>query len=232
MTIWGHIKTFVIVSVVAALIWVFAEAESLRTRSMQVHISLASGEREQFLQMADGNLDSTVQVEIEGSAIAIDEAEATLRKVISVSPGMVGLSPVPGDQVVDLREVLKQHPDLKDLSITVKRVEPSTVRVTVDDLIIREVPVEVVAPFTGNVGTLIARPSKVSLKVRATDAAAIPSGMVAIAQLDRAAFERLVRTEQNPKPDPVLGVRLVLPLYLQHLKTPKFEPALVDVLSQ
>src|SRR3954468_21242937 len=96
---WNMIKTGILVTIVACIIWVFAEAESLRSaevRGVELTFQPEPGSK-YIIDLAQDSAavhGNTIRADviIDGPAAALDVVERALRRTIIVSPGMEGVS--------------------------------------------------------------------------------------------------------------------------------------------
>lgn len=143
------LKIYGLVTLVAILIWVFAEGESLQRQTRRVDLSLrgdAAPTRLVRVQSGETDWRGQVNLSLEGTTAALAGIDDELRRAIAIEPGMEGFPPDPGEQVVDLRAVLRAHEAFRNRGVTIARVEPPTITVYVYELVERTVPVRVEVP--------------------------------------------------------------------------------------
>src|ERR1051326_7041046 len=138
---WQHLKTIILVTLVTAIIWVFAESESLRVVQVPgVEMTVAAPPGSKYVvdltpdQGVHGN-GVRADLVIEGPTAAVDAAERLLRNPIILNPGMPGFAIEPGRHTVDLQAVLRDHPDLhlSARGVSIKSVTPESVVATVEE---------------------------------------------------------------------------------------------------
>lgn len=187
---WSRIKTILLVSFAAALIWVWAEAESLRSVSAHSQVS--------FVAPADGSLDvrtneplsEAVSVRIEGSAGAVDAAERTLARV-RFEPGVNGMPGQPGDHIIDLRAAFQSLPEVDRLGVSIAAVDPPTVTLKIQEMVTRELPVRADLAGIETQGEVSITPALVSVRMLASQAAKLDKAAFATAAVSDADRERL-----------------------------------------
>ncbi len=227
---WRHIKTWTIVICVTVLIWVFAEAESLRTLSIPTAITIRPPtDVMQVVEViddagqliADGGTSRRRTVAIEGPAAAITRAELILRDGITLNPGMSDqFTSIRGTRELDLAAVLRTHPALRGLGVTIKSVEPSRVRVVVDDLVEKRIPVVIELPEGQTDGPPVLNPTEVVIRVPSEFASRLDEGTPqAIAKIDRAIWDRLVPGRRE-----TINVTLLAPKSLDGIRSMTFTP--------
>lgn len=140
----ARFREFGLVALVTILIWLFAEAESVRTEVRTVSIEIrATPDSLKVVALAqDQNWTGTVQVKFEGSNSAIERIRQVLQAPIVLVPGD-GLPLEAGEHPVDLRQALGRRQSIRGLGVTVAEVTPAFVQVQIDDLVSVEVVVRV-----------------------------------------------------------------------------------------
>lgn len=225
--IWSRVKSYGLVTVITAVIWVFAEAESLRTKQVWAEVMFQgdpSGER--VIDVVDGQgWRGRVELTVEGSAAGLDRLQSRLnRQPIKLAPGMDGVSAESGEQSVELRVALRAHPDLREVGGTITKTDPPTVKVRVDQMVPRELRVEVQAPDGELDGVPETRPAKVRVRLPASDAASLGAEATAVAKLDASMLSKLV----PGRVETVTGVPVALPAWIVPGRA-RIEPPSVDV---
>ena len=224
------LRNALIVIVITCLVWLFAEAESLRTMQGPaeiVFVTETGSDRMVMLPDATDKLSGRVmaQVEIEGSAASIDAAERVLRRPLRVTPGMDGVPREPGERLVRLQEVIRSHPDLRELGITVRKIDPAEARIIIDEVETREL--KVVSPVERDdvEGAVEVRPATVKVRLPASQARLLTDSSVLIARPDAEVVRSLARGRRQTVP----GVTLTLPPEITLPAAVSLEPRTVDV---
>lgn len=209
----SHIKSAILATLIAALVWIFAEGESLASRTVVVPVVFpAEASSDVVIRLEDPSFTGTVRVRLEGTARTIDLAATAVGGRIRLTPGLPGVPNEPGERrVVDLREAISNTPELKDLGSTVAEVEPRVVVVQVLKMVSRELPVRV--EFGAEIaldGDPVVAPPSVTLRLPEYAAAKVPEGAVATATVPEAEIRRFradgAQTVSVPiKPPPALG---------------------------
>lgn len=214
-----RIREFGLVALVTLLIWLFAEAESVRTevRTVSIEVRAAPNSGKVVALTPGQNWSGTVQVKFEGSNSAIEGIRTLLQTPIVLVPGD-GLPMEAGENPVDLRQALGRRQNIRGEGVTVSEVTPAFVQVQVDDLVRVEVAVRVEA----DEAVVLESPpeplrSTVTLLLPALVRDALGESPEAIARLDARDVDGLpegVRQEKVLRLDPpeavrgVVGVRL------------------------
>ncbi len=171
---WSTLKTIGLVIVITVLIWLWAEAENLRrvTMTPRLQFPAVSGDLVVRVDDPDWRAES-VTVRLEGPTAAIDDAERVLRSPVVITPGVPGFPAEPGEHTLRVADLLRQHPELSRIGITITDTQPATIDVRVARLVTRELPVR--ADLTGIEveGDVTIRPSTVSVTMPEAAAAAI-----------------------------------------------------------
>lgn len=230
---WRILKTWSIVLPVTLLIWVFAEAESLRTLSVPTSFAIRPPtDQRQVVDavddagqpMPDGGASRRRTVSLEGPAAAIQRAETVLRDGIILTPGMGDFASSRGSRELDLAAMLRAYPPLQGLGVTVKSVDPPRVRVVVDDVVERKVGVVVELPDGQTDGPPVVSPPEVLMRIPSEAAAKLPDGAQAIAKIDRSTWDRLVPGKRES-----VAVSVQLPKALEGVRNVTITPARVTI---
>lgn len=225
---WSRFRTILLVTLVAALVWMFAEADTLREQRATVAVALRvpSGVPQVLEAMTERGpeRDVTAEVVLEGPAAQLERVMPLLREAVVVSPGMEGVPGTPGTFDIELAQVLRAVPVLADAGVGVKRVEPATVKVRVDELVEVELPVRVEGDGDFSVAPVV-NPPKVKVFAPKGEAANLSSASTAGVTIETQALSRLVpgRTET------LSGLRIELPSEIAGSKRARVEPARADV---
>jgi hypothetical protein len=144
----NNAKTAILVTVIALLIWAFAEGESLQTQRTIAELEVPS--RTDGLWAAEvlegQGWRGRVEVVLEGPTASLDVLDSVLRRPLRLEPGDEGLPRRTGEFTVDLRMALRAHPELRARGVTVVSAEPAALAVRVQELATVAVPVRVEAP--------------------------------------------------------------------------------------
>ncbi len=132
--------TLVVVSLVAGLIWLFAESASLTRATHQGRVEIVDPAGDHVIRMLD-DFDGVVRVTVEGSATATQVAPPDLVSGLLIPGAKPGLW-TEGPQTFDLAGALRNDRGLRDRELSVAEVEPATIRIDVQRIIVLEdVPV-------------------------------------------------------------------------------------------
>lgn len=219
------LRTIVVVTLVTALIWLFAEGQSLRRASVtgEVRVMGPPGSSHVVRVVEPAGWQGAVRMTLQGAASRVGAMDSALRRAIELTPGAEGFPLQAGEQVVDLRAALRGHADLRSRGITLVDAEPATIRVLIEEVRTIDAPVRVDAPAGEVEGAAEASVSAVSVRVPASfpqDAEAYVTAR--IRPEDLRAFEPGRRAT-------VRGVRLELSPALAGLSSVEITPTTVDV---
>ncbi|MBX3365009.1 MAG: hypothetical protein KF866_09610 [Phycisphaeraceae bacterium] len=167
-------RTFILVTVVAALVWVFAEGESLRSGERQDVRLRFSSNQEMFVRPIDMSGNAVIRrIRIDGATNAVGEVLRAIGQEIVLERGR-DFPGTPGEYTIELREALKRHPALSDRGVTIREVEPELVRVRVTEL--QTVQARVIFPGISSRDHVQAeaRPSTVSVTLPRSVAQELP----------------------------------------------------------
>lgn len=138
-----RLKTILSVALITALIWLFAESESLTQTSIDAPVRLiAPAGSERVVRIADTAWTGSVQIQLQGSRSVIERAPRQLGAGVELLLGAPGVPGAAGEHTIDLREALRLNPPLDRVGATIVGIEPSSVRVEIERLVRRtDVPV-------------------------------------------------------------------------------------------
>lgn len=198
-------RTAAIVTIVAVLIWVFAEGESLRTASGTATIIIETPTGTALRVTDPDGFAGDATLTFRGSNAASDAIMSQLDRPIQLDRAH-GLPDSPGAHALELAEVLREAEPFADSGVSLIEVDPEVLRVEIVDL--RQVTLPVVAVVEGEYeGVPVVSPESVTI--------AVPSGLAD--QLDSAAAVvarvRAERLEAVPLgiAQTITGIRLELP---------------------
>ncbi len=147
----ARLQTIALIAVVTGLIWLWAEAESLSTQTLTPRIEFVAPDENLLVRVldaasagpgADNAFSGTVRVRLQGATTAMDRAQRYLVTTLKLVPGVGMVPSVPGEYAVDLRDAIRQQPDIRQLGVTVLETEPSTVCVIIDSVVTLTLPVK------------------------------------------------------------------------------------------
>lgn len=218
----SQVKSVLLATVIALLVWVFAEGESLATRTVSAAVQFpgdAGAGTDLVVIPDDPNFRGEARVRLEGTLRSLDIAAGEIGGRVRLAPGSPGLPNGPGEKLVaDLAQAIGALPGLKGLGSSVAEVEPRQVVVRAVRMVQREVPVRVVlgadVPLDGDPAPT---PDRVSVRVPEAAAAQLPDAVearVSEAEIRRLRAEGPQTVPAQVVPPPSLfGVR---PMGLSH----------------
>lgn len=131
-------RSLILIALVTALVWIYAEAESLTRSQQEVRVTFISGADDLNSRVTSDDWRGVVRVRLEGSAASLQRTPPR----IELRLGSTGVPDSEGDFTVDLAEAIRADPELVRAGVNVLAVEPPTVRLRVDELRrIEDVPV-------------------------------------------------------------------------------------------
>lgn len=167
-------KAAILALLVSALIWVWAEGETLSPRSVVVTLAFPEDPaNELVVRPEDPGWSRNVTVKLEGPVRATDQAATLMGSRLKLSSTMRGMPSQPGQSIsLDLREAISGLPNLAPG--TVAGVEPRTVLVRAVRMVTRELPVRVDLPKQLAIdGDPVVTPPAVQLRIPESVAAAM-----------------------------------------------------------
>ena len=201
-----RVVTFVIVSLLSVVVWLFAEAESLGEEQMAARVEFRAAEQARDdLLVRPVAFDGRVTVDVTGSKAALSRVRAILDEPIVVSPGRLGVPDSGGRHTVRLADVFGAHPALVGANVGVEWVRPPTVDIEITELVEIELPVRAELAGIQVEGAVTADPGVARVRLPRTLAESLPE--------DAAAFAVLTETQVDVAFDPgpqTLSVPIVL----------------------
>lgn len=211
---WGAIKTVALTTIIALLVWLFAEAETLRDKDVDIRLIVQPRAGSDLLVDVQGTTtrEFTARLQLQGGSLRIDQAERQLADLpIVLTLGDEGVPASTGEQRIDLMSALRNHPSLRELSVSLQGVEPKTLSILIDEYMTRELPIRAVPPPDA-VGlefasTPIISPAKVRVTLPRLEAERLGTELTVEAPISKIEFDRCTPGRQET----LSGVRLRLP---------------------
>ena len=149
-TFFAHVRTGVIVTLITVMVWLLAESRMVRDRSIEPQLVLTTlnpdGESKYVVRQILGQEQiRTVSVSMTGSIAGLDRFARVLQSRVELRVGR-DIPAEPGIHVVDLKQVLRDSPELAVHGLIITQVSPATVSVEVDEVITLDLPIRVELP--------------------------------------------------------------------------------------
>lgn len=145
---WQRVRTALVALVLAGLIWVLAESQTLRSQSVRIQAAVLGPEAAPGASVvrvgAGQGWNGTIEVELLGSSVRTAELVDRLRAPVTLLLGRELGALEPGRQTIDLREALRRAEVFVDSGVTIDAVSPAELIVEVDVLEAVDAPVRVV----------------------------------------------------------------------------------------
>ncbi len=153
------------VALATALIWLFAEAETVTQASAATVVRIFAPEGSQrIVEVVEPGFAGTADVLLQGSRSATDRATASLAKGVLIALGSSGAPLTPGEHVIDLREAIQRSWGLNSPGVVVIGAEPPTVRISVQErATLLDVPVALDLPEVETDGEPVIEPPRADL---------------------------------------------------------------------
>jgi len=130
---WQRIQTFVFVTLITGLIWLYAESESLETKTFSMEIEFVTSGPKLWIEPTQPT--RTPIVTFQGPRWRMSQVADQLRK----GPIQLQMNPDPTgrdiNQTVNLKQRLSQLDVFKGLGVTIDSVEPATQQVQVESYV-------------------------------------------------------------------------------------------------
>lgn len=126
----GRFKTALLVVLITAVTWLYAEAETLTRAERDVSVTIAPRAETSVSRVTDADWTGVVRVSLEGAAGSIDKAP----RFVELVPGVPGFPRQDGEHTIDIRAALASAPGLARAGVNILDARPATVRVRVQSL--------------------------------------------------------------------------------------------------
>ena len=215
------LQTFLLVSLITALIWVWAEGESLSTTDITAEIVLVPGGDGALVARAEGAAwpvatGGRVQLRVRGTTNAVESARRTLvgPEPLRLEPGIGGVPGEPGLHTVRLAEAIRLSDRLRNIGLAIASAEPAEVSLRVHRLQSVRLPVRVVVGAGVFVGEPVVEPSEVLVRLPSELAERLGEG--ATARVELSVEQMGMFSESEPRT--VAGVRVLLPADVESVR--------------
>lgn len=151
----SDIWTLLIVTSVAGLIWFWAAAETRDHRSIPVRLNFVVPDQNDWIVSP---AQRTVRLELEGSKLALDQAERVLRQPLAVE-----FTPTIGTKLIDVLGSIRMDEDLEATGVKVLSADPSVVEIDADEIVRVPARVRPTLPGVQTVGEVEVRPAEVTV---------------------------------------------------------------------
>lgn len=165
--VFGAVRTAVLVTIIAVLLWLMAESQMVQSRTIEIQIVLVSPSAVEGGAVVRASPDvvweRTAELTLQGATSELDSVVRLLGGKIELRLGRE-IPTTPGRHDLDLRGIWRQQPSIEGSGVTVAGVVPEVVRVEVDELVKVQMPVLVELPTGVQVqGTPQSEPAQVDL---------------------------------------------------------------------
>lgn len=221
------LKTGVLVTLIALLIWLLAESRTVQIRvtDLSPRLEVGPASRQVVRPALSTLLPESLRVTLSGSAAGVNEVVRSLEGRLTLRVG-IEIPASPGVHELDLREILRDSELIVDAGVGVLEVNPESITVEVDDLTSASLPVRVIAPegvAFETQGAPRALPSALRLRGPASVLARL-AGSEAVLRLDPARVAELIPGQ----PEMISRLRVDVPADPDRWAT-AVEPEYVDV---
>lgn len=144
-----RLRMIFIVSIVTAVVWLFAEGESLTTRTESVRIQFVADEGDDDeirVRVADA-FQGTATLELTGSQVGIEAVRRALGSVVVFTPADLGFPIADGVYQVDLASTLGSNELLAGIGVKISSATPA--RVAIEYTLLETIEVEIEPVVSG-----------------------------------------------------------------------------------
>ena len=139
-----RITNLVTVTLVTVLIWIWAAGETREEITSFTDLRL-SGQTRDSVRISPEDFPS-VSFQVRGPRREVDAVASRFREAVEIAIGSLGVPATPGEHELDLVTLGQSFFDANEISVTVLAADPQTVRITIESLERRRVPVTVELP--------------------------------------------------------------------------------------
>ena len=203
----SRIRTGLILLMLAFVIWLFAESESLgdAEQAVRVEFGVGSEDRDRLL-VRTPDFDGRLQVSFRGAQASIQRARAAMESILRLEPGMPGIPDTDGRHTLRLIDVLREQPFMRTTGVTIELVQPQQITIEVEELVQRDFPIVPLLPGIEVEGEVSITPATAQVRLPRSAAAAISQETAVIARVTPAAGRTL-----PPGPHTMGNIALALP---------------------
>jgi len=127
-------RSWVAVTLVSIVVWLFAESQSLQTAEQLITLRFESETDDRVVRVVSEGWTGAVRVQLEGPASVVQQAPGEFAQGLTIALGAPGVPDAAGEQVVDLRNALRNHSTIGEAGLRVVDVEPPTARLEIEQI--------------------------------------------------------------------------------------------------
>lgn len=212
---WQKAMTYALVTILTALVWLYAEAENVKVHEENAVEIMIVGAKNQSIDIGRPQ-PLRVSVQFRCASGQISELRQLRQKPFHINVADMEA----GEQSIELKARLALVQRIADLGVAVESVDPSRIRATITNL--TPVEMEIVAASDGQTLEAVVDPPKARVLVPSRRANSA-SGITLIANVDPRSLADLAEGEHL-----ISGVPVTVPAYLREEKMLDL-PSTVDV---
>ncbi len=186
-----RLPTIILVTLITAVVWLFAEADSLGGGSEELRIRFVAEDSDLIVEMAD-SAGVSLAIDFRAPRGSIAAVRERMAEVARLQPGSPGVPSTPGQHTIDMLGVIAQHPALAGTGAQIDSVRPQTVTITIVALESRDVPLAIELEGVAVEGSVNATPATARLR--------LPSNLWDSVDLDAAVIARPTSSQIDQLP--------------------------------
>jgi hypothetical protein len=165
-----RLRMVVIVSIVTAVVWLFAEGESLTTRTESVRLQFIAddGDRDTLRLRIVDSFQGTATLELSGSQVGIEAARRALGTVVEFTPADLGFPIADGVYQVDVASAIASSDFMTGIGVKVIAATPARISLEYTLLETVEVEIEPVVPGLQLAEDATVDPARVPVRIPAS----------------------------------------------------------------
>lgn len=175
--------TYLIVTVMAVLIWFWAAGDTLVQKNVYARVRFVVPDQTNWVVSPS---DEAINISVQASNLSLQKLNDLVKNPLSIT-----IPAAPGRQNINLVDHVRLLTDIQETGATVLAVEPRTVDVDVDQIERLTVRVKPVLPGVTTEGEVVVDPPEVRLSLPSQVRQSLPTGWAVEAFVDRSELDRL-----------------------------------------
>jgi hypothetical protein len=184
------ILTYVIVTAVTLLIWVWAATETREQQTFSVRVEFIVPDPDEWLIEP---AQRTTTITVQGSRLSLDTMQERVRR-----PLQVEVLPRPGTQPIDLLAAIRENPAIEETGVNVMSADPFSVELRIDEMIREQARVRPYLPRVQTIGEVQVDPEQVTVTIPRGMRQQLPAELIVEPVIDQQRLDRLEPEVRQP----------------------------------
>ena len=173
------VRTLIVVTIVAVLVWLFAESRTLRSQSFTIPVEIGAGGSGMVFRLSDPDeWAGSVEVEVVGPAALIDALRSRSNAGMTLELG-AELPSEPGVRSIEMLDAVRRDEMFADSGLTVRRVVPRVLSLQSDRVETLSIVPEADLGGLETAGPITIEPAEIGVRLPASIASRVTLGAVA-----------------------------------------------------